>query len=280
MTTLDAAYDLLQCPSCGEPLTPADGGAECGNRHRFDRARQGYLSLRAAHKGKGAPATGDTPEMLEARERFQADGFHDAIAEAVVEAVPEGSRGWLADLGGGTGWYASQVLDARPELRGIVLDASAPAVRVAARAHDRLAAASADVWTGIPLRDASVAVALRIFSPGSAAEVRRILAPGGRAVLVVPHGDHQRELQHGLKLLRVPAGKAEEVAASIPDARLVSAREVRSRVALSIEQALDAVFMGPNAFHQDRDKVRAVLEEWAAPVNVTIAVTVVTLELP
>ena len=279
MSTLDAAFDVLQCPSCGEPLSPADGGAECGNRHRFDRARQGYLSLRAAHKGKGAPATGDTPEMLEARERFQADGFHDAIAEAVLEAVPEDSRGWLADLGGGTGWYASQILDASPDLRGIVLDASAPAVRVAARAHDRLAAVSADVWTGVPLRDGSVAVALRIFSPGSAAEVRRILAPGGRAVLVVPHGGHQRELQHGLKLLRVPAGKAEEVAASIPDARLLAAREVRSRVALSIEQALDAVFMGPNAFHQDREKVRAVLEEWAAPINVTIAVTVVTLEL-
>lgn len=280
MTTLDAAFDLLQCPSCGEPLAPADGGAECGNRHRFDRARQGYLSLRAAHKGKGAPATGDTPDMLEARERFQADGFHDTVAAAVLDAVPESASGWLADLGGGTGWYAARVLDARPTLRGIVLDASAAAVRIAARAHARLAAVSADVWTGIPLRDASVAVALRIFSPGAAAEVRRILAPGGRAVLVVPHGDHQRELQHGLKLLRVPAGKAEEVAASIPDARLVSAREVRARLPLSIEQALDAVFMGPNAFHQERSTVRAALEEWVAPINVTLAVTVVTLELP
>ena len=99
-------------------------------------------------------------------------------------------------------------------------------------------------------------------------------------MLVVPHADHQRELQHGLKLLRVPAGKADEAAASIPDARLVSVQEVRSRVALSVEQALDAVFMGPNAFHQDREKVRAVLEEWAAPINVTLAVSVVTLELP
>ena len=278
MSTLDDAFALLQCPSCAAPLAPVEGGAECPNRHHFDLARQGYLSLRAAHKGKGAPATGDTPEMLEARERFQADGFHDAILHAVLEAVPEDSRGWLADLGGGTGWYASQMLDARPDLRGIVLDASAPAVRAAARAHDRLAAVSADVWTGIPLRDRSVAVALRIFAPGFADEVRRILAPAGRAVLVVPHGDHQRELQHGLKLLRVPAGKAEEAAASIPDARLVSSVEVRSRVALSVEQALDAVFMGPNAFHQDRDKVRATLEEWAAPINVTLAVTVVTLE--
>lgn len=279
VTTLDDAFAILQCPSCGEPLEAADGGATCSNRHHFDQARQGYLSLRAAHKGKGEPASGDTVEMLEARERFQADGFHDAIAAAVVEAVPTDARGWLADIGGGTGWYAAQVLEARPELAGVVLDASAPAVRIAARAHERLAAVSADVWAGIPLRDASVDVAVRIFAPGSAAEVRRILAPGGRAVFVIPHADHLRELGHGLKLMKVPAGKADEVAVSIPDARLVSAVEVRNRVQLSIEQALDAVFMGPNAFHQDRAKVEKVLAEWQAPISVTIAVTVVTLAI-
>lgn len=279
MSTLDAALDILQCPSCGGVLVAADGGASCPQRHHFDRARQGYLGLRAAHKGKGAPASGDTVEMLEARERFQGHGFHDPLRAAVLAAVPADARGWLADLGGGTGWYASAVLDARPELCGVVLDASVPAVRVAARAHERLAAVSADVWTGIPLRDASVDVALRIFAPGSASEVRRILAPGGTAVVVVPDADHMRELGHGLKLLKVPAGKADEVAVSIPDAALVSREEVRSRVELTVEQALDAVFMGPNAFHQDRAKVGAVLEGWSAPVSVTLAVTVLTLRV-
>lgn len=280
MSILDAAFDLLQCPSCGAPLAPADGGAGCPTRHHFDCARQGYLGLRAAHKGKGAPASGDTLEMLESRERFQADGFHDEIRAAVLAAVPVDARGWLADLGGGTGWYAAAILDARPELRGVVLDASVPAVRAAARAHERLAAVSADVWTGIPLRDASVDVALRVFAPGSASEVRRILAPGGTAVVVVPHADHMRELGHGLKLLKVPAGKADEVAVSIPDARLVSREEVRVRVELTVEQALDAVFMGPNAFHQDRAKVGAVLEGWSAPISVTLAVTVLALQVP
>ncbi|GAA1741932.1 putative RNA methyltransferase [Microcella frigidaquae] len=280
MSILDAAFDLLQCPSCGAPLVAADGGASCPSRHHFDRARQGYLGLRAAHKGKGAPASGDTVEMLEARERFQGAGFHDDIRAAVLAAVPADARGWLADLGGGTGWYASAILDARPDLRGVVLDASVPAVRTAARAHERLAAVSADVWTGIPLRDASVNVALRIFAPGSASEVRRILAPGGTVVVVVPDADHMRELGHGLKLLKVPAGKADEVAVSIPDAALVSRAEVRSRVALTVEQALDAVFMGPNAFHQDRAKVGAVLEGWSAPISVTLAVTVLALRVP
>jgi 23S rRNA (guanine745-N1)-methyltransferase len=54
---------------------------------------------------------------------------------------------------------------------------------------------------------------------------------------------------------------------------------VRNRVQLSVEQALDAVFMGPNAFHQDRAKVEKVLVEWQAPISVTIAVTVVALQL-
>jgi len=277
VSTLETAFDILQCPSCGDPLEAAPGGATCTNRHHFDSARQGYLSLRAAHKGKGAPASGDTPEMLEARERFQAAGMHDEIAAAVLEQVPSDAHGWLADIGGGTGRYATAILDARPELRGVVLDASTSAVRNAARAHERLAAVSADVWTGIPLRDGSVDLALRIFAPGSAAELRRILAPGGTAIVVVPDAEHQRELGHGLKLMKVPAGKAQEMAASIPDARSVVSVPVRRRVELTIEQALDAVFMGPNAFHQDRVKVGATLAEWKAPISVTIAVTVVAI---
>ncbi len=277
MNTLESAFDILQCPSCGEPLGIAEGGATCANRHRFDSARQGYLSLRAAHKGKGRPASGDTVEMLEARERFQAAGFHDEITAAVLEQVPAEAAGWLADIGGGTGHYAARILDDRPALRGLVLDASTSAVRIATRAHERLAAVSADVWTGIPLRDGSVDLALRVFAPGSASELRRILAPGGTAVVVVPEAEHLRELGHGLKLMRVPAGKAEEMAASIPDAASVVSVPVRRRVQLTVEQALDAVFMGPNAFHQDREKVAAVLQEWTAPISVTIAVTVVAI---
>ncbi len=69
------------------------------------------------------------------------------------------------------------------------------------------------------------------------------------------------------------------MAASIPDATLVSSVEVRQRVQLTVEQALDAVFMGPNAFHQDRAKVGAVLEGWTAPISVTLAVTVVALQV-
>lgn len=278
---LAAALDILQCPVCVEPFDFVDGGVRCVNRHHFDRAKQGYLSLR----GGGSTATGDTVAMIGARERFQGAGFHEAIASAVAaaiaSAVPTDVTGWLVDLGGGTGWHAARVLDARPGLQGVVLDASVPAVRRAARAHERLAAVAADVWKGIPIADASVDVVLRVFAPGGgaqgAAELNRILAPGARVVVVVPEPEHHRELVKPLKLLKVPAGKAEEAASSIPGARLESSTTVTATLELTREEALDAIMMGPNAFHQRREALAAAFAEWPEPIAVTIAVSVVVL---
>ena len=276
---LAAALEVLVCPLCRQALEAVDGGARCAARHHFDLARQGYLSLR----GGAATANGDTAAMVEARERVQASGAHDAIAEAVVAAVPEGAR-WLVDLGGGTGWHASRVLEARQGLRAIVLDASVPAVRRAARAHERLAAVANDVRAGIPVADGSVDVALRVFAPGGGeqgiAELRRALAPGGRVVVVVPEPQHQHELVAALGLLQVPAGKAEEAAASIPGAVHRATTTVTRAIEASRALAADLVMMGPNAFHRERGDVEAALAALPEPIAVTIAVSVVELELP
>lgn len=275
---LTAALAILECPLCREALERVDGGLSCEAGHHFDIAKQGYASLR----GGGSAATGDTVPMVEARERVQATGAHDAIAATIADAAPESAR-WLVDLGGGTGWHAARVLDARPALRGIVLDASVPALRRAARAHPRLAAVASDVWKGIPVADASVDVALRVFAPGGgergAAELERILAPGARVVIVVPEADHHRELVEALGLLRVPAGKAEEAAASIPGARHEATTIVTRTVSASRAEALDLVMMGPNAFHRDREELAAALDAWPEPIAVTIAVSVVVLSV-
>lgn len=275
---LTAALEILECPLCREALERVDGGVGCEAGHHFDVARQGYASMR----GGASTATGDTVAMIEARERVRASGAHDAIVAEIVDAVPEEAR-WLVDLGGGTGWHASRVLDARPGLRGVVLDASVPALRRAARAHERLAAIASDVWRGIPVQDASVDVALRVFAPGGgergAAELERILAPGARVVIVVPEADHHRELVETLGLLRVPAGKAEEAAASIPGARVLSTTRVSAVHELERDEVLDLVMMGPNAFHHERAALADRLAERPEPVAVTIAVSVVVLEI-
>ncbi len=41
---LAAVIDLLSCPQCAADLELVDGAAECDRGHRFDIARQGYVS--------------------------------------------------------------------------------------------------------------------------------------------------------------------------------------------------------------------------------------------
>lgn len=275
---LTAALEILECPQCREALERVDGGVRCEAGHHFDVAKQGYASLR----GGGSTATGDTVPMIEARERVQASGAHDGIVEAITDAVPTSAR-WLVDLGGGPGWHAARVLEARPELRALVLDASVAALRRAARAHERLAAVASDIWKGIPVADASVDVVLRVFAPGGgergAAELERVLAPGARVVVVVPEADHHRELVEPLGLLRVPAGKAEEAAASIRGVRVISTTRVARTIDASRELVLDLVMMGPNAFHRERAELAKALAEWPEPIAVTVAASVVVLEI-
>jgi 23S rRNA (guanine745-N1)-methyltransferase len=275
---LDAALEILECPICREALARATGGIRCEAGHHFDVAKQGYASLR----GGASTATGDTVAMIEARERVQATGVHDGIARAIVAAVPETAR-WLVDLGGGTGWHASRVLDARAHARGIVFDASVAALRRAARAHERLAAVASDVWRGIPVGDASVDAALRVFAPGGgergAEELDRILARHARVVIVVPESDHHHELVEPLGLLRVPAGKAAEAVQSMAGARHVDTTAVQESHELTRDEVLDLIMMGPNAFHRDRAALVDALASWPEPITVTVSVSVVVLEI-
>src|SRR5690606_26986989 len=107
------------------------------------------------------------------------------------------------------GYYARAVLAAHPHLRGVCLDVSAPALRRAARAHERLAAVGADVWRPLPLRDGAAACVLSVFGPRNVPEIIRVLAPGGRLVVVTPTAQHLGELAGPLGMIGVDPHKDE-----------------------------------------------------------------------
>ena len=300
--------EILRCPHCGAALEAVAGGASCAAGHHHDRAKQGYLGLRVAARGLGAPAAGDTAEMVDARERFQGAGHHDAIAAAVRDAAvgalapggavlpggellpgdaepvdalaAAGPDGWVVDLAGGPGWHLSHALDALPGMRGLLLDASAVAVRRALRSHPRIAAATADLRARIPIGDGAAALVLKVFAPGPPTEITRVLASGGVLVAAIPEPDHHRELVQPLKLLRVPAGKANELVAALPALTEEARVTVRETITVDRAAAADAVFMGPNAFHQKREQVEAALAAGPEVRDLTVAVTVVTLRRP
>jgi 23S rRNA (guanine745-N1)-methyltransferase len=260
----------LSCPHCASGLAEAGGSLRCAAGHTFDVARQGYVTLVPGRSS----VTGDSAEMVAARDAFLSAGHYAPIVDAVVAACA--GQGCVLDLGAGTGHYLAAVLDASPGRVGIALEIAKPALRRAARAHPRLGAVGADTWRRLPVADGAVPVALNVFAPRNATEIARVLTPGGRLVVVSPTAAHLGELVAALDLLTVGEDKASRIAASLPG--FVVSAEDRCEFVMSLghEQVLALVGMGPSAWHVAAADLRARVGALPAPVEVTASVTVTT----
>jgi 23S rRNA (guanine745-N1)-methyltransferase len=232
----------------------------CRNGHSFDVARQGYISLTQRR-----PHTGDSTEMVAAREQFLGGGFYEPIADAVVNAAFV--TGCLVELGAGTGYYLATLLDAQPTSFGIALDVSRPALRRAARAHERITAVAADVWDELPLRDGAVDLVLDVFAPRNGDEIARVLAADGELIVVTPTPRHLAELPLPVS---VDERKEERVLAELsPRLKSIARRNLDYELDLSREDARNLIAMGPSAHHVGE-------LELPERMTVTVSVTVET----
>lgn len=270
-----AAVALLACPVCGEGFTVAGESLRCAAGHAFDRARQGHVTLLPP---SGSRHGGDSAAMVADRAGFLAAGHYAGVTSALADAVlAEGEPGTLLDLGGGTGDHLAGVLDRAPAAVGVVLDASRYAARRAARAHPRAMAVVSDSWSAWPVRPASVDRVLVVFAPRNGAETARVLAPGGRLVVVTPAADHLGELVGPLGLLSVDPDKAARLAASLePHLHPVATGGHREVLELDHGAVRTLVGMGPHARHLAPGALDAAVAALPARVAVTVAVDVST----
>ncbi|MFE4053038.1 methyltransferase domain-containing protein [Streptomyces sp. YIM B13518] len=267
---LDLSLDLLRCPTCRtHRLHPGRGVLRCPVGHTFDIARHGYAGLLT-----GARATsGDDAAMVQARSRFLSTGAYAPIREvgARLAADAASERATVVDVGCGTGYYLAGVLDRLPGARGLGLDTSVRALRSAARAHDRAAAAAWDVFRPFPLADGAADVVLDVFAPRNPAEFHRVLRPTGRLIVVRPTPRHLAEL-HG----RVPAmvtidpAKEQRLHRALnPFFETVVTEQVEYSTPLTRPDALDLVAMTPSARHVNRADLNG---DGPLPDQVTVSV--------
>jgi 23S rRNA (guanine745-N1)-methyltransferase len=271
---LDDVVPWLACPQCGAGLVRAGPVLRCPAGHAFDIARQGYVSL--LPPGDRGPA-GDSAPMVAARADFLAAGHYGGLARALAAAAREavtGTPGVVLDVGAGTGYYLAAVLDVLPDRAGLALDVSKFALRRAARAHPRAGAAAADAWRRLPVADGAAAVVLDVFAPRNGAELRRVLHPAGRLLVVTPGRGHLAELAGPLDLLSVDPRKQERLAGTLgPYFRLLERRPHEAVLHLGHRDVAAAVGMGPSARHADPAVLAARIRELPERVPVTLAVT-------
>lgn len=271
---LNRVVRALACPHCGAALTQRERALLCTAGHTFDIAKQGYVNLLSGATKHSA----DTRDMVEARADFLAAGHYAPIADALVALARRTAgpavSGCVVDIGGGTGYYHSQVMDAFPDGEGVLLDISKFAARRAAKAHPRIGAAVADAWQELPLQDGAASLVLNTFAPRNGPELRRILAPGGVLLVVTARPGHLQELIDALGLLSVDDRKESRLTDQLAPYFTVAETERLTRTMTLDHQALaQLVAMGPNAWHHNAEDVRDRVHKLPDPCPVTLSVT-------
>lgn len=276
---LAAVSGWLRCPVCAGELALSERSLACPSGHAFDIARQGYVNLTA---GRAGPGTGDSAAMVAAREEFLNAGHYDPLANAIA-GLARGAGGetpLVLDLAGGTGYYLARVLEALPERLGVCADLSAPALRRAARAHPRAAAIGADAWQPLPLADGCAGLALSVFGPRNAAEIGRVLAPGGTLIIASAGPGHLEELRGPLGLIGIGSGKSERIAGAFAGYEAAGEAGVRFRLSLEPDAVAALVGMGPSARHITPETLSARIGSLPSPAAVTADVRVRALRRP
>lgn len=269
---LDTVIEHLLCPVCRAGLGREGTVLLCSRGHRFDVAKQGYVTLLSGRRR----FAGDDAAMVAAREAFLGRGHYAALSSALGTAL-RGVQGLVVDLAGGTGHHLAQVLEGNTAATGLVLDASVPALKRAARAHERAAAVGADVMTEFPLRDRAAAAVLSVFGPRNITEIHRVLAPGGRVIVVTPTSRHLQELIErfgDLGMVRVDPGKDARLAATLGAFEATGEQLVEHLSAMNRQDVRDEILMGPSAHHVAPEALEAALADSPESIDVTVSVTV------
>ena len=165
----------LRCPHCAAELALEGRVVRCGAGHAFDVARQGYVSLLP---GKPRAGSGDSAQMVAAREWFLGAGHFEPLAEALVEAA-ERRRRWLRARSGRGHRLAARARARLPAARhGVALDVSRPgAAAGGARASAHRGGRLRHLGLA-PVRYAAAGLVLNVFAPRNGAEMARVLGPG------------------------------------------------------------------------------------------------------
>lgn len=266
---------ILKCPVCGGRFD-ANGpqSLTCPQGHAFDMAKQGYfnLTIRPAHSHYDK-------ELFAARRNIITESrlyapLHETIARMIANRAGNPSSGGLVvDMGCGEGSHLQKILHGLGPSGwiGLGVDLSKEGIRLAARQYADGLWVVSDL-AHAPLQDQSAQVVLNLLSPANYREFKRILAPEGVLVKVVPGADYLRELR---ETLHGDSNKREYSNANIVTLfrQHFSKMEVvhlKYRQWLDTEALRDLVRMSPLAWSAEQAKIAAFTDRDGAEITVDV----------
>ena len=185
------------CPICQEALDLVQQSLACPNRHSFDLSKFGYVNLAPQVK-----ASKDyNKENFQNRQLVLENGFYDHILNALSECLsPLAHPVNILDIGCGEGYYSRSLQERHPDHSFYAFDLSKESIQLAAKSDQEW---KVKWFVGdlarLPLLDQSMDLLLDIFSPANYQEFKRVLAPDGRLIKVIPTATHLQEIRQKVK---------------------------------------------------------------------------------
>ena len=185
------------CPICQEALDLVQQSLVCTNRHSFDLAKFGYVNLAPQVK-----ASKDyDKENFQNRQLVLENGFYDHILTSLSECLsPLDHPANILDIGCGEGYYSRSLQERYPDHSFYAFDLSKESIQLAAKSDQEW---KVKWFVGnlarLPLLDQSMDLLLDIFSPANYQEFKRVLAPDGRLIKVIPTATHLQEIRQKVK---------------------------------------------------------------------------------
>ncbi|HEX6088279.1 MAG TPA: methyltransferase domain-containing protein [Thermoanaerobaculia bacterium] len=228
---------LCTVRNCRQPLARNDRTYTCANHHAFDVARSGYVNLLQPQDRK-SKNPGDTADAVAARRRFIDAGHVQPLVDAIVRACPV--TGALLDAGCGEGHHT----DAFRRAYGVEawgVDISVPAIEAAAKRHRQCGWVVANADRFLPFEDGSFHAVASITARMNPEEFRRVLAPGGALLIVLPGADDLIELRAAVLGEGLERDRAERTIATFAGFTLEHRRTIRHVARLDAEAMHDVM---------------------------------------
>jgi 23S rRNA (guanine745-N1)-methyltransferase len=269
----------LLCPVCTAAMSEVEQGYRCSSGHSYDRSRHGYVDLLPHGHGR-SNRTGDSREMVAARQRFLDRGHYEPLRErlatVVTRELPTGQDAAILDSGCGDGYYLAGIRAAVPHACCSGFDISPWALRAAGRRCPGCTLFLNDVTHRICLPAASMDGVLNVFAPRNADEFARVLKPGALLIVVIPAPGHLSGVEELLSIGVAPDKLATTLETLGGIFRLEEHSDLSFDMTLEADAIEDLLGMTPGAWHVEADALRAAAVA-AGTREVRAAFHVVTL---
>ena len=257
------------CPICQEALDLVQQSLVCTNRHSFDLAKFGYVNLAPQVK-----ASKDyDKENFQNRQLVLENGFYDHILTSLSECLSQLDHpANILDIGCGEGYYSRNLQERYPDHSFYAFDLSKESIQLAAKSDQEW---KVKWFVGdlarLPLLDQSMDLLLDIFSPANYQEFKRVLAPDGRLIKVIPTAAHLQEIRHKVKDHLDQADYSNEQIIQHFSDHFTIENTIHCQETFELTPALREALlsMTPLLFHVDPTQI-----DWTDLTQVTISATI------